>query len=556
AGLALKKPDYSFSLTAEACEATAKLSATIMDTAHFSDVLVTVSVSGKNLRNTVAQAVRLVPQVPDKPFSLEATVRGNPTRELKISPLTLTIGNKSAFVNTAVTVRGISADLSVEATGHVDIADAALMAPLGVKPMNADFDVWADKTKVLIKKMAVNANKSDIAVTGEAIMAAVPVVSAKIAAQYLDPSDFTVEKTPAAAQKTARQKQGGLFSADKIDLSALKLVNGELAASVQHLKIADDYVSAALQAQLKNGDLTVSSFGVRSALGTVTGSAHLNAAVTPAVMMVKAKSDELKLNELKAIQEHLKDSTVSFSAHLQAKGDSVKSFISTLNGRVEAEVSQGTIVNKWFNSLPVAMGVIKNKSNAMSFSESDQVSQLVCGALNLTVKNGVITSADQIAIETSAVNFAVSGDINLPMEQLSLTMVPSLPQGSDKTQSALALTQIVKISGPFSDLKPSLDTKKAAQTVVQAGLGTLVNKVAERQGIAVPASSSAQTSADLCEKALGRPLKEQKVQQPVVQTVPAAVVKTPHTEQALQKQTPKEQFKKQLLNSLSEALKK
>jgi len=41
---------------------------------------------------------------------------------------------------------------------------------------------------------------------------------------------------------------------------------------------------------------------------------------------------------------------------------------------------------------------------------------LVCGAMNLNIKNGVISSVDQIALETSVVNFTVNGDINLAKE--------------------------------------------------------------------------------------------------------------------------------------------
>lgn len=558
AALIAKKPNYAFSMTVEAFEAIAKISGTIGDTAKFSNMMFNVSVSGKNLRNSVAYVAKSLPQVPGESFALDTVIKGDLDGEFKVTPLTVTLGGNKAVLKSDVTLKNVLKQVNVLASGDMDITNADLVAPYGIKPMNVAFDVQADPQKAEIKKLLVNANKSDVDLTGSVSLAeTVPAVTAKITSQYLDPYDFIIEKQTAPAAQT-QQKSGantGLFSDEKIDLSALKSVNADMSLTAKNIKVPDfDYVGVAMQGALKNGDLSVPSFVARTSMGTVSGSARVNAGVSPAAMTLKINSDEIKLNVIKAVREQLQDSVAALSANLTTKGDSVKSLVSALNGQIVVEVSEGTIVNKWFNSLPVAMGVIKNKSNAMSFSASDQVSKLVCGAVNLNVKNGVITSADQIAIETSAVNFSVSGTINLPAETLSLTMVPSLPQGSDKTQNALALTQIVKISGPFTDLKPSLDTKKAAQTAVQTGLGVLANKIAEKQGVSLPTQTKQTSGVNLCEKALGRPLKGQtanRVAAPVQQQTPKAAPK-----QTEQKLAPKEQFKQQLLNSLSEALKK
>ncbi|MBR4927092.1 MAG: hypothetical protein IKY98_02065, partial [Alphaproteobacteria bacterium] len=121
---------------------------------------------------------------------------------------------------------------------------------------------------------------------------------------------------------------------------------------------------------------------------------------------------------------------------------------------------------------------------------------------------------------------------------------------SDKTNEALALTQLVKISGPFTNLKPSLDGKKATQTAMKKGASLLINKIAEKQGVSVPTQQKF-TGTDLCQKVLGRPLKGK-----IMFQTPKVAPKTVVEEKKEEKLEPTEQFKRQLLNSLSEALKK
>ena len=149
-------------------------------------------------------------------------------------------------------------------------------------------------------------------------------------------------------------------------------------------------------------------------------------------------------------------------------------------------------------------------------------------------------------METSTVNFVVSGDVNLANETLSLSMQPSVSAAASKvTNQVLSLSQAVKISGPFTALKPSLDAASVSKTVAKAGLDILLKD----KGVRV--DQEAEPYA-LCEKALGRsfpkPEKTTARQPAVVQE--AAPAPAPATEPV----SFKDQFKRDLLNSLSKAL--
>lgn len=565
AGFLAQKPDYTFNVDAQAYDMVAKIAGKIGDTANLRKIVANIDVTGTNLNKTVQMIAGKNEKIPAVPFALNTTIKGDIDGDITLTPVTASLDKTKAHLTADVTIKDLQKDLSVTAAGSFELADAHLASGFGIKPVSGDFNVHASKEVVTINTVTLNANKSDVVVKGSvSLKEKVPDMIATITSQYLDMDDIIVTaETSASTASQNAQNSGPMFSSEKIDLSALKMINAQVNVTAQNIKIPDlDYVGLTLSATLKNGDLNVQSMTARTVAGTITGNARLNASSQPAAAAVKLNAEDLKLNTFKPITEHLKDSTVSADINLTTRGDCVKAFVDALNGKITIEVSEGKIVDKWFNSLPTAIGMIKNKTNPMSFSSSDQVSELVCGAINLTVKNGVITSDNQIAIETSAINFAVSGDINLPQERLNLTMVPSMPTAGEKWQDALALTQVVKISGPFTDLKPSVDAKKVTQEIAKAGISKLADRIAEKEGITLPIGQNktdATAGYNLCEKALGRPLKGHTQNR----AIPKAAVQRPtnstmqrETQKAEEKLDPKDQFKRQLLNSLSEALKK
>lgn len=564
AGFLAKKPNYTFSLNVEAFDAVLKTSGTIGDTAKLRDIVVNISATGKNLHNTVAYVVPNISQIPNASFALDGVVKGNLDGEIKVSPLSFVLDDSKAKLALDVTVKDLQSALKVIASGNFNLSDKTLAAGFGVKPMQLKFDVAANTDAITLNQVDVAAGKSDVVMKGTvSLKGKVPDIVAQVSSSYLDAEDFMVEKgdTVSSAPVAPASKSGSLFSSDKIDLSALKMVNANVTVTAKTIKVPEvEYMGVNTAIQLRDGNLNVSDLNVKTPAGTIMGNATVNATQMPARVAVKMTADNLKLDTFKMVTPYVQGSMVSANINVTTAGDSVKAFVSNLNGQILLELSEGTIVDKWFNSLPAAMGMIKSKSSAVSFSSSDQVSKLTCGVVNLNIKNGVISSKDQIAIETSAVNFAVSGDINLPAEQLSLTMVPSLVGlENNNVQRALQLTQIVKIEGPFTNLKPSLDAKKSTEAAAKAGLEVLAGKLAEKQGIELPGQKANQTVGyNLCEKALGRPLKGQKQNRPIPQSaVPQQQAQQPAAKQpAAEKLPPKEEFKRQLFNSLSEALKK
>ena len=123
---------------------------------------------------------------------------------------------------------------------------------------------------------------------------------------------------------------------------------------------------------------------------------------------------------------------------------------------------------------------------------------------------------------------------------MDVSIRPSLPE-YEKADELLNLTKIIRISGPFNKLTPKVDTEQAATTLIEAGVKKLAG---------VQTTPTVRTSGQLCQNVLGTYAKAPATSQAKKTEQPQ---KTTSTTQPTQ-QTPKQQFKQLLLDSLSQAL--
>ena len=301
--------------------------------------------------------------------------------------------------------------------------------------------------------------------------------------------------------------------------------------------------------------MTTSDLRLDALNGTMTVRASAAASDSINTVSVQAKGQNLSLDSVKALQPLIRDGQVDSDATLKARGNTVKALLGTLNGTIWIEIPQGTIINEWFNSLPAAMGMIRSRVSSVAFSTTDRESKILCGAVNLRVKDGQIISDDKIAIETSTINFLISGTVNLAQETLNLSMLPSVNEAT--MDSVLSAAQFVKITGTFLKPTAALDGEKLVQQAAQKGLEKLIAKqMAGKTGLKTKSQQESATTAPylLCQKVLGRQTRAQVAEQSKkkqVLTLPKTTVEKP---QPTRKPTPREQFREQLLKSLSDAL--
>ena len=548
----IAKPNYSFEIKLDAFNTLFALSGTIGDTAQFKDIYVNVQLSGHDF-NALMQSFGEVPSFPQEAFVGGFMLRGDLQHMLLENVVFDVAEGKSLSMNASGVLANLTEKPAVNLSADLSINSKQFADSLKIKPFSISFDANILPGEIMLDRLVFYAGKSDL--TGQIsvdLSQEKPNIMATLSSEYLSLNDLVPEKdepvsrTQTVTAKTSTLKK--LFSDQTLDLTALKTFDATFSLNLKNVDLGSDlteYVALNTKGQLKDDVLTVAPLNVAALGGTTSGHITVSAQEEPEIE-VSLFSKNLQSNSLKSLRTMIRDVQVDSVVNLKSSGNSVKALMSHLNGAISAEILSGSIVSPVFNSLPLPAMVIRNQVSPVAFSTSDQISKIICGAVNMKIKNGIIQLNKNIALETSTVNFVVSGDVNLADETLSLSMQPSVSAAASKvTNQVLSLSQAVKIAGPFTALKPSLDAASVSSTVAKAGLNILLgDKIKEDNTNLKPYA--------LCEKALGRafPKKETEPAVNSVATEKTAEVVAPAPEPI----SFKDQFKRDLLNSLSKAL--
>ena len=548
----IAKPNYSFEIKLDAFNTLFALSGTIGDTAQFKDIYVNVQLSGHDF-NALMQSFGEVPSFPQEAFVGGFMLRGDLQHMLLENVVFDVAEGKSLSMNASGVLANLTEKPAVNLSADLSINSKQFADSLKIKPFSISFDANILPGEIMLDRLVFYAGKSDL--TGQIsvdLSQEKPNIMATLSSEYLSLNDLVPEKdepvsrTQTVTAKTSTLKK--LFSDQTLDLTALKTFDATFSLNLKNVDLGSDlteYVALNTKGQLKDDVLTVAPLNVAALGGTTSGHITVSAQEEPEIE-VSLFSKNLQSNSLKSLRTMIRDVQVDSVVNLKSSGNSVKALMSHLNGAISAEILSGSIVSPVFNSLPLPAMVIRNQVSPVAFSTSDQISKIICGAVNMKIKNGIIQLNKNIALETSTVNFVVSGDVNLADETVSLSTQPSVSAAASKvTNQVLSLSQAVKIAGPFTALKPSLDAASVSSTVAKAGLNILLgDKIKEDNTNLKPYA--------LCEKALGRafPKKETEPAVNSVATEKTAEVVAPAPEPI----SFKDQFKRDLLNSLSKAL--
>lgn len=567
-----KKKDYLFNIEAQAYEATAKISGSIGDVETLDNILLTTDIYTNNLRKTASLLGISGDKVPAGVLTVKSFVKGN-LNELAIDRMDMALGSdlEASFKGT---VKEITKTPVFSLKGNMDLKSVQLASKYGVKPMNIQLALSGTPEQITIPQLILTANKSDVTAQGTlSLKEKIPFLKGEIKSNYFDLEDIMADSSATSVSVSGANvpasvnRETSVFSDQKIDLGALKLVNAQLGLNFTHLKVMNDannYYGASAQMQLLNGLMTINPLKIQMIGGTIAGMMQIDAKTNIPAFKAQLTGSNLALDKFKSVAENLKGSVANISLNLTATGQSPKAIVSHLNGQVEAELTEGKIVNKWFNDLPDVVGLF-SKNKSFSYSKTDAESRLNCAALNLTVKNGIISMNKSVAIETSTINVVVSGQINLPQETLSISMLPSVNQFSDKTNNKLMLTQLIRVEGPFTSPKTRLDAKAAVDGLAQKGIEKGLDKLSQKllgEKLSSKTSAEGDTNAltvgSLCQSALGHKLKGKVPETPIQsqnapQQTNARVSAKQPAKEAL---SPKEQLKNQLMRSLTDVLKK
>ncbi len=531
----LEKSDYLFNVEFDGAGSVVKLSGSIGNTRTFKDLLLNVDISGKSLKGTLEVFGFTGKIYPAQPFTVSAIMQGD-ISELAVSNAEFSLGNNKLNGRFSGLLSGLKKNPSIALTGNIILSDMTLSHFWGINPFDSNIDFILNQEGITLNNLTLRANRTDLQVLGKVNKVNEKIkADLRISSEYFDTQDvFFSEKMFYVSELDPYSHNAkGMLIADKtVNLDILKDFNAVVAVQMPHLKISDKlrgYLGINSTFVLQNGVLSVNPLIV-----TLLGSKAIGSLKVSAVdntYHLTLAGEDFQLNDIHSFEKILRNGTADMSLDLTSRGNTVKSLLSTLNGQVLLDVPQGVIVSDWFNG--VAEKLNEQKKFSVARSTADRESKILCAALKADIKDGQITGQNNIAIETSTVNFMIGGKINLVDETVDLTMVPSLDMVDQKLGSILkTLGRFVKISGTFANLKPTLSLDNAIQNV----MGLFDNQPYQEY--------------QMCQQVLSRPTKAQQIKTAKQMQLLPITSKL----QVVPEEPKDNSFKQLLMDSLEEAL--
>lgn len=310
----------------------------------------------------------------------------------------------------------------------------------------------------------------------------VPYVVAAIGAKTLDINALTGGGKSSGAKGGAKPSSGGGgakksggggssgWSAEKIDFSALRSVNGKLNLRAEQLIYDQVKIQPImLQATLNGGKLnaTLSKFGLYQGTGDASLAVDVSGK-TPAhhvKLNVKNFDGRSFLKDAAAIDKIDGKGTVVFD--LKAWGASQRAMVGSLGGTANVEFKNGAI--RGVNVAKMIRNVGQGALNGWQGGEQEKTDFASLGATFKIAKGQAKT--DDLHLLGPLVRVTGSGTVNLPQKSLKLRVDPQLVaslEGQGGQQDVSGLGVPVMIVGPWVKPKIYPDIKGILENPAEA----------------------------------------------------------------------------------------
>lgn len=257
-----------------------------------------------------------------------------------------------------------------------------------------------------------------------------------------------------------------------LDLSGLRTLNLDGSFRIGQLKVAN-IKSSQLRLDVKahNGQVNVSPLSANLYQGSLNGSINVNAQATPGISI---NQNLVGVNVAALTRDAAGFDTLegkgNVSVNLTMQGNTVSSMKKAMNGNLSLNLADGAVkginIAKKLRDAQSMLG--KTQTQAANQSEKTDFSELKA---SFKVNNGVAHN-DDLSLKSPLLRLSGSGDINIgndSMNYLARATLAKTLEGQGGKDAVGGITVPVRIAGPFSDLKYTLD------------FGAMVSEVAKQK---------------------------------------------------------------------------
>ncbi|MFN4284172.1 MAG: AsmA family protein [Alphaproteobacteria bacterium] len=342
--------------------------------------------------------------------------------------------------------------LAIDMAGAYDGRPVTLEAKLALRGETAEFS-----------DLQATYGGSDLAGRVSFDWSARPRVTADLASKRIDLADFIAPASP----PPTRQSDGRIFSADPIDLSALRALDAKLdlkIASLRHGRLEASDAAAAVA--LEQGRATVTALTARFAGADLSGQGHLAALPGPGLETAFAlKADKLDLAALmKALDAgDLIVGRGDLALDLKGQGVSARALMGSLGGKASWVMGKGQVKNGYVDLL----GSDIFRFAASATTGGSDATAVNCLVARFDVAKGVATSQGFL-FDTDRMTVKGEGTANLGAERLALKFTPN-----PKERSLINLALPWHVQGTFTAPSVAVDQGAAAERGAMAVLSAI-----------------------------------------------------------------------------------
>ena len=367
-------------------------------------------------------------------------------------------------VKELLALEGINVNL--EASGK----ELAEIGPLlgSELPELGPFDVsgkLSGSTKtILLNDLSAVVDKSDFNGLAKVEFLKHPKITARLESSVIDFTTLmkSIEKDD---EKTAIkvEPKRRLFSDNPLPFDALKKVDADILLEARNIHLKDARLKFGhFSLKLDDGKLSIDKLEATYKETKISGNMQLTSgsSIRAATRFLVQNLDLGGLLRETGINDRVQ-ATVDLAAHLNSRGNSVRSLMANLDGAIGAVMGEGYLTRYLdLISLNLTQKVVH------FWGRPKDADQIKCAVVQFDIKSGVAASR-AFVFDTRAGILAGEGEVNLGTEQVDYLLVPK-----PRHPGLLEFSTKLRVSGTILDAKVSPDTLALLETGARA-LGSL-----------------------------------------------------------------------------------
>ncbi len=277
-----------------------------------------------------------------------------------------------------------------------------------------------------------------------------PAINFDVDVDQFDADLYLPKKT-----KTSQQEQ-------PFDLSALRALNLDGSLRIGQLKVANIKSSGVrLDVKAQKGQVSVNPLSANLYQGSMKGTLAVNAAAVPVITVVQNLSSiNVAALTRDAAGFDMLEGRGNVALNLTMQGNTVSRMKKALNGNLSLNLNDGAIkginIAKKLRDAQAMLGKGSAQTQSADQSEKTDFSEFKA---SFYVNNGVAHN-DDLLLKSPLLRLTGAGDIDIGNDRMNYlaraTLVRTL-EGQGGRDNAGGVTVPVRIAGPFSDLKYTLD---------------------------------------------------------------------------------------------------